>query len=125
MAQIATDETSENQSGIQAAKQAVKQAMEDLDMREHREQWLDLQRRFFDLEAARLARDDEFQNIDLGGPGLTSRRATQSLVATRPRRTNLARLNCRRETMTFASLTAFRSLTLTTPTPRTQSQSTT
>lgn len=68
--QVATDETSENQSGIEAAKQAVKQAMEGLDMREHREQWLDLQRRFFDLEAARLARDDEFQNIDLRGTRL-------------------------------------------------------
>lgn len=59
-----------DQSDIEAAKETVQQALRELDMTEHREQWFELQRRFFDLEAARLARDDEFQEMELDGTRL-------------------------------------------------------
>lgn len=68
--QAVSEELPNNQSDIEAAKEAVEQAMKELDMTEHREQWLELQRRFFDLEAARLARDDDFQEIELDGTRL-------------------------------------------------------
>lgn len=69
MAQI-TAESVDNSSGLHGAYEAIDEAMKELDLREHRDQWCELQRRYFDLKAAMLARDPEFQDIDLSGTRL-------------------------------------------------------
>ena len=50
---------------IEAAKDAVDNALQELSVSNDR--FAQVQQLFFDLEAARLARDDEFQEIDLSG----------------------------------------------------------
>lgn len=68
--QTATDEPGENQTGIEAAYEAVGKALKEMDLTEHCDQWIDLQQQYFDLKAAMLARDEAFQQIDLGGTDL-------------------------------------------------------
>lgn len=55
---------------VEAAYEAVGEALQQLDMTEHRGRWISLQRHYFDLRAAVLARDEEFQTVDLGGTDL-------------------------------------------------------
>lgn len=50
---------------IEAAKDAVDNALREMGAGNSR--FVQVQQLFFDLEAARLARDDEFQQIDLNG----------------------------------------------------------
>jgi len=50
---------------IEAAKEVVGNALQELSVSNDR--FAQVQQLFFDLEAARLARDDEFQEIDLSG----------------------------------------------------------
>lgn len=68
MAQTEVDNEAENnQSGVEAAYEAVDEALQQLSITENRERWCELQKQYFDLKAAVLARDEEFQNIDLDG----------------------------------------------------------
>lgn len=59
-----------NQSGVEAAYEAVGDALQELDITENREQWCGLQKQYFDLKASVLAQDEEFQSMDLDGTRL-------------------------------------------------------
>ena len=58
-----TDQTTKAE--IEAAKDAVGDALGQIGVGNHR--YVQVQQMFFDLEAARLARDSEFQDVDLNG----------------------------------------------------------
>lgn len=53
--------------GLRPAYDAVADALGALSLPEHSDQWFALQRRYHDLKAALLARDPEFQTVDLPG----------------------------------------------------------
>lgn len=63
-AKLDTDES------VEAAYEAVGEALQELGVSDHRDQYIGLQKRYFGLRAAMLARDDEFQDVDLGGTEL-------------------------------------------------------
>lgn len=63
-------ESDDDQSSLKRAYDAVNGALQELSLSDHKDQWIALQQRYFDLKAAMRARDPEFQNIDLGGTRL-------------------------------------------------------
>lgn len=65
--QTGSAEMENSQTNIEAAYEAVGDALQELDLTEHRDQWTALQKQYFDLKAAVLARDGDFQQMDLGG----------------------------------------------------------
>lgn len=63
-------EAENDQASIEAAYEAVGEALQELNVSEHFEQYRALQEQYFELKAAVLARDEEFQDVDLGGTDL-------------------------------------------------------
>lgn len=70
LAQTDPDALLETDCGVEAAYEAVGEALQELDVGEHTDQYIALQERYFGLRAAMLARDDDFQAVDLGGTDL-------------------------------------------------------
>jgi len=83
LAQTEPDALLETDDGVEAAYEAVGEALQELDVSDHFDQYVELQERYFDLRAAMLARDDDFQAVALDGTDLhvpTVHRPTENPV---------------------------------------------
>jgi len=66
--QVTADEPAENQNDVEAAYEALGEALKELSVTNER--YSELQQQYFDLKAAVLARDEDFQKIGLEGTDL-------------------------------------------------------
>ena len=68
VSQVTADEPAENHNDVEAAYEALGEALKELSVTNER--YSELQQQYFDLKAAVLARDEDFQEIDLDGTDL-------------------------------------------------------
>jgi hypothetical protein len=66
--QVTADKPAENQNDVEAAYEALGEALKELSVTNER--YSELQQQYFDLKAAVLARDEDFQEIGLEGTDL-------------------------------------------------------